>query len=139
MGGAFGRRDILKLALATFALIALAFTTSPAADNFIIVQSTTSTQNSGLFEHILPLFTKKTGIEVRVVAPSDEGRGGEDELDSIPVRRVRSASPRGETLAYRGTMQAALRAPSGIRALVGLWRALRHAADEEAKQPAPAG
>ena len=68
MGGAFGRRDILKLALATFALIALAFTTSPAADNFIIVQSTTSTQNSGLFEHILPLFTKKTGIEVRVVA-----------------------------------------------------------------------
>ena len=39
-----------------------------ADDNFIIVQSTTSTQNSGLFEHILPLFTKKTGIEVRVVA-----------------------------------------------------------------------
>jgi tungstate transport system substrate-binding protein len=32
------------------------------------VQSTTSTQNSGLFEHILPQFTKKTGIEVRVVA-----------------------------------------------------------------------
>ncbi|HMK21894.1 MAG TPA: substrate-binding domain-containing protein [Terriglobales bacterium] len=39
-----------------------------ADDNFIIVQSTTSTQNSGLLEHILPLFTKKTGIEVRVVA-----------------------------------------------------------------------
>jgi tungstate transport system substrate-binding protein len=39
-----------------------------AEDNFIIVQSTTSTQNSGLFEHILPQFTKKTGIEVRVVA-----------------------------------------------------------------------
>jgi tungstate transport system substrate-binding protein len=32
------------------------------------VQSTTSTQNSGLFEHILPIFTKKTGIDVRVVA-----------------------------------------------------------------------
>ncbi|HXG79615.1 MAG TPA: substrate-binding domain-containing protein, partial [Methyloceanibacter sp.] len=39
-----------------------------AGERFIIVQSTTSTQNSGLFEHILPLFTKKTGIEVRVVA-----------------------------------------------------------------------
>ena len=39
-----------------------------AEDKFIIVQSTTSTQNSGLFEHILPLFTKKTGIAVRVVA-----------------------------------------------------------------------
>ena len=39
-----------------------------AADDFIIVQSTTSTQNSGLFDHLLPLFTTKTGIEVRVVA-----------------------------------------------------------------------
>ncbi len=35
---------------------------------FIIVQSTTSTRNSGLFEHLLPLFQADTGIEVRVVA-----------------------------------------------------------------------
>ena len=68
MCGLFRRRDILKLALANFALIALAVSISRPADNFIIVQSTTSTQNSGLFEHILPLFTEKTGIEVRVVA-----------------------------------------------------------------------
>jgi tungstate transport system substrate-binding protein len=68
MAGAFGRRDYLKLALAAYATLALAVPVSRAADNFIIVQSTTSTQNSGLFEHILPLFTKKTGIEVRVVA-----------------------------------------------------------------------
>ncbi|TFH50883.1 MAG: extracellular solute-binding protein [Lysobacterales bacterium] len=34
----------------------------------IIVQSTTSTQKSGLFKYILPEFTAKTGIEVRVVA-----------------------------------------------------------------------
>lgn len=39
-----------------------------AADDFIIVQSTTSTQNSGLFDHILPMFEEKTGIEARVVA-----------------------------------------------------------------------
>ena len=68
MGGAFPRRDVLKLVLAAFATLALVVPVSPATDNFIIVQSTTSTQNSGLFEHILPLFTKKTGIEVRVVA-----------------------------------------------------------------------
>jgi tungstate transport system substrate-binding protein len=68
MGGVFRRRDILKLVLANVVLLVLAFSVSSAADNFIIVQSTTSTQNSGLFEHILPLFTKKTGIEVRVVA-----------------------------------------------------------------------
>src|SRR6476661_10060473 len=68
MEGAFGRRDVLKLALAAYATLTLVAPGSRAADNFIIVQSTTSTQNSGLFEHILPLFTKKTGIEVRVVA-----------------------------------------------------------------------
>ena len=39
-----------------------------AEDSFIVVQSTTSTQNSGLFDHILPMFKEKTGIEVRVVA-----------------------------------------------------------------------
>ncbi|MGH6929699.1 MAG: substrate-binding domain-containing protein [Dongiaceae bacterium] len=39
-----------------------------ADERFIIVASTTSTQDSGLFEHVLPLFTQKTGIEVRVVA-----------------------------------------------------------------------
>lgn len=75
----------------------------------------------------------RRGIDVRVVAPSDEGRGGEDVLDGIPVRRVRYASAAAETLAYRGTMQAALRAPSGLRALAGLWRALRQAAREEAR------
>ena len=48
-------------------LMALAF---PAlADNsFITVASTTSTENSGLFGHILPLFEQKTGIRVRVIA-----------------------------------------------------------------------
>ena len=68
MGGAFGRRDVLRRALVALALLLLAIPTSWAVADFIIVQSTTSTQNSGLFEHILPLFTKKTGIEVRVVA-----------------------------------------------------------------------
>ena len=37
-------------------------------ERFIVVASTTSTQDSGLFEYLLPIFTKKTGIEVRVVA-----------------------------------------------------------------------
>src|SRR5262245_18045000 len=68
MTTAFRRRDVLRLMLAGLALLALVTSVSWGADNFIIVQSTTSTQNSGLFEHILPLFTKKTGIEVRVVA-----------------------------------------------------------------------
>ncbi|MBX2867945.1 MAG: extracellular solute-binding protein [Acidiferrobacterales bacterium] len=39
-----------------------------ASDRYITLASTTSTENSGLFDHLLPAFTKKTGIEVRVVA-----------------------------------------------------------------------
>lgn len=41
---------------------------SAQAEEFITVASTTSTQNSGLFGHLLPAFTKASGIEVRVVA-----------------------------------------------------------------------
>jgi len=39
-----------------------------AQDKFIVVASTTSTEQSGLFSHLLPAFEKDTGIEVRVVA-----------------------------------------------------------------------
>jgi len=39
-----------------------------AQQPFIIVASTTSTEESGLFGHLLPAFTKETGIQVRVVA-----------------------------------------------------------------------
>jgi tungstate transport system substrate-binding protein len=54
---------------ALFALLALAqIPVLALAEDFIIVQSTTSTQNSGLFEHILPIFQARSGIEVRVVA-----------------------------------------------------------------------
>ena len=68
MSRSLARRHYLKLAVLSLLLLGLAPLAPRADDNFIIVQSTTSTQNSGLFEHILPLFTKKTGIEVRVVA-----------------------------------------------------------------------
>ena len=53
----------------TLALFMLGIATAPARSaGYIVLQSTTSTENSGLFTHLLPLFTKKTGIEVRVVA-----------------------------------------------------------------------
>ena len=55
---------ISAVAIALFATVGA----SVAQDRFIIVQSTTSTQNSGLLDAILPEFTAKTGIEVRVVA-----------------------------------------------------------------------
>jgi tungstate transport system substrate-binding protein len=57
----------LSLSLALGTALALGAGTAKAQE-FILVQSTTSTQNSGLFDHILPLFQAETGIEVRVVA-----------------------------------------------------------------------
>lgn len=55
-------------ALAAAGVLALLAGTAQAQDDFIIVQSTTSTENSGLFGAIVPKFTEATGIEVRVVA-----------------------------------------------------------------------
>ncbi len=60
------RRNLIGLAAGI--VLALGNTASLAQDKFIIVASTTSTEQSGLFGHILPAFTKKTGIQVRVVA-----------------------------------------------------------------------
>jgi tungstate transport system substrate-binding protein len=59
-----------KTLTACFVIFASIFAERPAnADNpFIILQSTTSTQNSGLYDYLLPHFTAKSGIEVRVVA-----------------------------------------------------------------------
>jgi tungstate transport system substrate-binding protein len=44
------------------------FGSAVAADKSIVVASTTSTQDSGLFDYLLPLFKAKTGIDVKVVA-----------------------------------------------------------------------
>ena len=69
----------------TILLLVLNLPTAWAADRFITVSSTTSTENSGLFKHILPVFQKKTGIEVRVVAQGtgqalDMGKRGDADV-----------------------------------------------------------
>jgi len=59
------RRLLAALAGLLFVLGAPA---AGAQEKFIVVSSTTSTEQSGLFAHLLPLFEKDTGIKVRVVA-----------------------------------------------------------------------
>jgi tungstate transport system substrate-binding protein len=49
-------------------LVALLAFPAHAQQKFITVASTTSTEQSGLFKHLLPIFENKTGIDVRVVA-----------------------------------------------------------------------
>jgi tungstate transport system substrate-binding protein len=73
---AFGALAFGALALATPGL---------AQDKSIVVSSTTSTQDSGLFGYILPLFKQKTGIEVKVIAQGtgqalDTGRRGDADV-----------------------------------------------------------
>ena len=67
------------------AAAALACAPTLAADKFIVMASTTSTEQSGLFPHLLPAFTKATGIDVRVVAVGtgqalDIGRRGDADV-----------------------------------------------------------
>lgn len=59
-------RSLFNLFL--FALTTVISLTVISAERFIILQSTTSTQNSGLLEHLIPLFKAKSGIGVRVIA-----------------------------------------------------------------------
>jgi len=61
------RIHITLFALSLAALLAAA-SARASNDTFIIVQSTTSTQNSGLLDAILPRFESTSGIDVRVVA-----------------------------------------------------------------------
>ncbi len=49
-------------------LILMAPAVTCANERFITLASTTSTQNSGLYDYLLPIFTTKTGIEVRVIS-----------------------------------------------------------------------
>src|SRR6478672_9835798 len=76
------RRGLSALAIA-FAVSAT--TSASAQDKSIVVSSTTSTQDSGLFEHILPLFKARTGIEVKVLSQGtgqalETGRRGDADV-----------------------------------------------------------
>lgn len=55
-------------AVAAWAILLVAAIPAVAQDKSIVVASTTSTQDSGLFSYILPLFKTKTGIDVKVIA-----------------------------------------------------------------------
>jgi len=58
--------DLIRRLLLSVAV--LAALPALAQEKFIVVASTTSTEQSGLFGYVLPVFQKKTGIQVRVVA-----------------------------------------------------------------------
>jgi len=75
-----------RLLIASLALAACLFAPlASAQEKFIVVSSTTSTEQSGLFGYILPVFEKESGIKVRVVALGtgqalDTGRRGDADV-----------------------------------------------------------
>jgi len=76
------RRALLPVVLA---LVAGASPYAFAQEKSIVVSSTTSTVDSGLFGHILPPFTAKTGIQVKVLSQGtgqalDTGRRGDSDV-----------------------------------------------------------
>lgn len=83
---ALSRRGVAAAALAAVAFAATVATgIARAQDKFIVMASTTSTEQSGLFAHLLPGFRKATGIDVRVVALGtgqalDMGRRGDADV-----------------------------------------------------------
>jgi tungstate transport system substrate-binding protein len=79
--------DLTRRAIVAAVLIAgtLVASSIVAQERFITVASTTSTEQSGLFKHILPIFEKKAGVQVRVVALGtgqalDMGRRGDADV-----------------------------------------------------------
>ncbi len=77
----FMRRALLTLAVAATTATLPAF----AQNKFIVMASTTSTEQSGLFGHLLPAFKAATGVDVRVVAVGtgqalDTGRRGDADI-----------------------------------------------------------
>jgi tungstate transport system substrate-binding protein len=75
-----------RLVLAAVVFLTMGFGGSALAqEKSIVISSTTSTQDSGLFGHILPLFKAKTGIEVKVISQGtgqalDTGRRGDADV-----------------------------------------------------------
>jgi tungstate transport system substrate-binding protein len=74
-------------------LVAAAALAAPALaqEKSIVVASTTSTQDSGLFGHLLPLFKQKTGIDVKVISQGtgqalDTGRRGDADVVFVHAR-----------------------------------------------------
>jgi tungstate transport system substrate-binding protein len=85
------RLGVTWVAAALAAAVLIANATPAAANEFITVASTTSTEHSGLFKHLLPAFTKATGIDVHVVAVGtgqalDMGRRGDADVEFVHNR-----------------------------------------------------
>jgi tungstate transport system substrate-binding protein len=89
----------LSFALALCVSAAAGYAPAIAEDRSIVVASTTSTEDSGLFGYLLPIFKAKTGIEVKVIAQGtgqalDTARRGDADVVFVHAKSKKNSSPR---------------------------------------------
>jgi tungstate transport system substrate-binding protein len=131
-------------ALVAAGLCATAGLPAVAQDRFITVASTTSTEQSGLFDYLLPIFKDKTGIQVRVVAQGtgqalETGRRGD--ADVLFVHDTKSeekfvaddfSKKRSDVMYNDFVIVGPAADPAGVKGMKDVTGAMRKIADAKA-------
>jgi tungstate transport system substrate-binding protein len=149
VGDSKNRREKLmtvRRPLLAFAAVVLLAGIPPATaqDKSIVVASTTSTQDSGLFEYLLPIFKQETGITVKVLAQGtgqalDTGRRGDADVVFVHARSAEEkflAEGQGVKrypVMYNDFVLIGPKSdPAGIRGMTNVARALHTIKDKQA-------
>ncbi|MHA1108624.1 MAG: substrate-binding domain-containing protein [Alphaproteobacteria bacterium] len=139
----FIKRKCLGFAMLAALCVLLATGGATAQDRFITLASTTSTDNSGLFRHMLPRFTKTSGIAVRVVAVGTGaalrlGRQGDVDLLLVHARSAEMhfiASGHGidrrDVMHNDFVLIGPIYDPAGIRGRIDITAALKRIAEKK--------
>ncbi|MEA3108745.1 MAG: tungstate transport system substrate-binding protein [Gammaproteobacteria bacterium] len=135
-----GRVLIAALALGAIALAVAACVSKK--DKSIVVASTTSTQDSGLFDYLLPIFRKRTGITVKVIAQGtgqalDTGRRGDADVVFVHAKAAElTFLAQGESLRRYPVMYndfvliGPMSDPAGVMGMKDVGRALQTIKDK---------
>jgi len=136
-------RRCLIAAMALIATTSAAHIAS-AQDKSIVVASTTSTQDSGLFEYLLPLYKKKTGVTVKVIAQGtgqalDTGRRGDADVVFVHAKSAEEKflaegqSAKRYPVMYNDFVLIGPRTdPAGIKAMKDVAKAMQSIKDHQA-------
>src|SRR5215475_9504878 len=139
----FSRR---KMLLACIAVIGAGFLSAQviAQEKSIVVASTTSTQDSGLFEYLLPIFQQQTGVAVKVIAQGtgqalDTGRRGDADVVFVHAKSAEEKflaegqSAKRHPVMYNDFVLIGPRTdPAGIKAMKDVAKAMQIIKDHQA-------
>ena len=145
----FNRRTLIaaadRIGAVALSVVVAAAPPALAQDKSIVVASTTSTRDSGLFEYLLPLFTKKTGITVKVVAQGtgqalDTGRRGDADVVFVHAKAqeekflAEGQGVKRYPVMYNDFVLIGPKSdPAGIKGMKDVGKALRHHQGQEGR------